>query len=173
MYFRCSDISIRCIELFVRHTSILRPVSQGGRLRLQADYLHLENSLKLICPQLSDLGRPYRLLKSMASLIALSPAEIVSGQISGSSVPHSTILLMLFGFGGSELASPHQNTGWSLPKLSAWLDEHVSEEDRLDLVAGALQRYEHIVRQKNSVNYDPVYPVMSQFLETAIKQISK
>lgn len=80
---------------------------------------------------------------------------------------------MLFGFAGAELASPHQNTGWSLPKLSTWLDEHSSEGERLDLVAGALQRYEHVVRQKNSVNYDPVYPVMSQFLETALKQISK
>ncbi|XP_018576829.1 conserved oligomeric Golgi complex subunit 5 [Anoplophora glabripennis] len=170
---KCSDIAIRCIELFVRHTSLLRPISQGGRLRLQADYLHLENSLKVICPQLSDLGRPYRLLKSVASLIALSPTEIVSGQISGSSVPHSTILLMLFGFAGPELASPHQNTSWSLPKLSTWLDEHTNEEDRLDLIAGALQRYEHIVRQKNSVNYDPAYPVMSQFLETAIKGVKK
>ncbi|KAJ8920765.1 hypothetical protein NQ315_004905 [Exocentrus adspersus] len=169
---KCSDMAIRCIELFVRHTSILRPISQGGRLRLQADYHHLENSLKVICPQLSDLGRPYRLLKSMAFLITLTPAEIVSRQVAGSSVPHSTILLMLFGFAGSELASPHQNTGWSLPKLSSWLDEHTNEEDRLDLVAGALQRYEHIVRQKNSVNYDPVYPLMSQFLETAVKQIS-
>lgn len=40
---------------------------------------------------------------------------------------------------------------------------------RLDLIAGALQRYENIIRQKNLVNYDPVYPIMSEFLEFATK----
>ncbi|KAJ8964312.1 hypothetical protein NQ317_014824 [Molorchus minor] len=133
--FVCSEITIRCIELFVRHTALLRPISQGGRLRLRTDYVHLENTLKTICPQLADLGRPYRLLKSMASLIVLSPTEIVAGQV------------------------------------SVWLDTHTSEAERLDLIAEALQRYENVVRQKNSVNYDPVYPVMSQFLENAVKEL--
>jgi hypothetical protein len=138
---------------------------------LHSDYLHLEHSLKVICPHLSDLGRPYRLLRSMASLVTLTPDEIVASQASESSVPHSTILLLLFSYAGSDLASPHQNTGWSLPKLSVWLDEHPSESDRLDLIAGALQKYENLVRQKNSVNYDPVYPVMSKFLESAVKSL--
>lgn len=76
---------------------------------------------------------------------------------------------MLFAFAGSDLASPHQNTGWSLSKLSTWLDEHPNEADRLDLVAGALQKYETLVRNKGSTTYDPVYPIMSQFLENALK----
>lgn len=154
----------------MRHSALLRPISSGGRQRLHSDYLHLEHALKIICPQLSDLGRPYRLLKSMASLVTLSYTEIVESQIQGGgiSVPHSTVLLMLFSFASSELASPHQNTSWSLPKISAWLDEHPNESDRLDLIAGALQRYESLVRQKNSVNYDPVYPVMSELLKIAM-----
>lgn len=168
---KCSEIAIRCIELFVRHSALLRPISTGGRQRLHSDYLHLEQALKVICPQLSDLGRPYRLLKSMASLITLNFSEIVQSQIlgGGSSVPHSTVLLMLFSFASSELASPHQNTNWTLQKISTWLDEHPDEGDRLDLIGGALQRYESVVRQKNCVNYDPVYPVMSELLKTALK----
>lgn len=106
----------------------------------------------------------------MAILIVLSPTEIVAGHVSGSSVPHSTVLFMLFSFAGLDLASPHHNTGWSLPKLSAWLDDHQNEGDRLDLIAGALQKYETVVRNKGSTSYDPVYPVMSQFLESVIKQ---
>ncbi|ERL92500.1 conserved oligomeric Golgi complex subunit 5 [Dendroctonus ponderosae] len=167
---KCNAIALRCIELLVRHSSILRPISQGGRQRLQSDYQHLEDALKVICPHLAALGRPYRQLKSMASLIAQTPEEIVAGQASGSSVPHSTILLMLFSFAGQDLASPHQNTGWSLPKLSAWLDEHPSESDRLDLVAGALQKYESLIALTNSTSYDPVYPIMSRFLEGTIKE---
>nr|CAH7733118.1 unnamed protein product [Callosobruchus chinensis] len=167
---KCGDICMRTIELFIRHSSLLRPLSQGGRIRLQSDYQHLENTLKLIYPQLADLAQPYRLLKSMATLITLSPEEIVSRQMQGSCIPDSTVLFTLFAFAGSDLASPHQNTSWSLPKLSAWLDEHKSEADRLDLIAGALQKYEQIVRQKESDKYDPVYPIMSQFLEHAVKQ---
>lgn len=136
---------------------------------MQSDYNFLENGLKLIYPQLSDLGRPYRLLKSMAILIVLSPSEIVAGHASGGSVPPSTVLFMLFAFAGADLASPHQNTAWSLPKLSSWLDEHPKEDDRLDLIAGALQKYEALVRNKGSTTYDPVYPIMSQFLESTIK----
>lgn len=127
---RCREIALRSIDLLVRHSTLIRPVSPGGRLRLQADYLSLEQSLKLICPHLPDLGQSYRLFKSMATLITLTPKEIVESHASGSSIPHSIILLLLFSFAGSELASPHQNTGWSLQKLSTWLDEHPSESDR-------------------------------------------
>ncbi|XP_057656246.1 conserved oligomeric Golgi complex subunit 5 [Diorhabda carinulata] len=168
---KCNEIAVRTIELFVRHISLLRPLQQGGRIRLQADFNHLENSLKVICPHLADLGRPYRLLKSVASLIVLTPEEIIAGQTVDSPVPHSTILLMLFAYAGQDLASPHQNTSWSLPKISAWLDEHQSEAERLDLIAGALQKYESLVRHKNSTSYDPVYPIMSQYLEKALKEI--
>ncbi|XP_017779416.1 PREDICTED: conserved oligomeric Golgi complex subunit 5 [Nicrophorus vespilloides] len=167
---KCSDIALRCIELLVRHASILRPISQGGRARLQSDFNHLEQSLKLLCPYLTDLGRPYRLFKSMATLVALTPQEIVASQEDGSSVPHSTVLLLLFSFASLDLASPHQNTGWSLPKLSAWLDEHTSEDERLDLIAGALQKYESTIRMKNLTNFDSVYPIMSEFLAQAVKK---
>lgn len=60
MALRCGEIAIRCIELFVRHSALLRPISAGGRHRLQSDYMFLENSLKVLCPHLTDLGRPYR-----------------------------------------------------------------------------------------------------------------
>lgn len=98
---------------------------------MRSDFQHLEQALKIICPNLTDLGRPYRLLKSMATLVALTPEEIVASQASGSCVPPSTVLLLLFTFAGPELASPHQNTGWSITKLSVWLDEHPSEAERL------------------------------------------
>ncbi|KAK9869808.1 hypothetical protein WA026_003539 [Henosepilachna vigintioctopunctata] len=168
---KCSEIAVRCIELFIRHTILLRPnspISQGGRQRLKADYTHLETSLKVLCPNISDLGKPYKLLKSMSSLIIMSPEEIINSYSEGSIVPPSHILLLLFSFAGAELASPHQNTGWSVQKLSIWLDEHQSEFEKLDLIAGALQRYESLIRQKNCANYDLVYPLMSQFLEKVI-----
>ncbi|KAK5645700.1 hypothetical protein RI129_004164 [Pyrocoelia pectoralis] len=186
---KCNDIVLRCIDLLVRHTSLIRPISQGGRIRVQVDYINLENALKAFYPYLSDLGRPYRLLKSMATLITLTPEEIIQKQISGSSVPHSTVLFLLFSFAGNDLASPHQNASWSLSKISSWLDEHTLESDRyvnedlllvkclknifrLDLIAGALQRYENVIRIKNLSSYDSVYPLIKEFFEYAVTENS-
>lgn len=92
--------------------------------------MYLENALRVLCPQLADLGRPYRLLKSMATIVILEPEEIVKSQVVGSSVPHSVILFLLFSYAGTELASPHQTAAWTIPKLSQWLDEHPLESDR-------------------------------------------
>lgn len=43
---------------------------------------------------------------------------------------------------------------------------------RLELVTGALQKYRNIIRQKNIVQYDPVYPYISNYLEKAYKNIA-
>lgn len=104
----------------------------GGRLRLQSDYNYLEQALKIICPNLSDLANSYRLLKSMSYLIISSPADLIASQISGSTVPHTTAFLLLFTHAGSDLLSPHQTMGWTIQQFSDWLDEHPSESDRFD-----------------------------------------
>lgn len=43
---------------------------------------------------------------------------------------------------------------------------------RLELVTGALQKYRNIIRQKSIVQYDPVYPYISNYLEKAYKNIA-
>lgn len=40
---------------------------------------------------------------------------------------------------------------------------------RLELVTGALQKYRNVVRQKNVIKYDPIYPIISNYLENVIK----
>lgn len=45
-HFQCADfiyestesIAQRAIELFIRHTSLLRPLGEGGKMRLAADF---------------------------------------------------------------------------------------------------------------------------------------
>lgn len=43
---------------------------------------------------------------------------------------------------------------------------------RLELVSGALQKYRTIVRQKSIAQYDPVYPIISNFLEKFYRTIA-
>ena len=55
----------RCVELFVQHTCLVCPLSESGKLQLAADYAQFEASLSPLCHKLSDLGRPYRLIRAI------------------------------------------------------------------------------------------------------------
>lgn len=175
---KCNDVAIRTIELLVRHAAIVCPINAAGRLRLNSDLTALERHLRSgtpapsLCPQLADLGAPYRLLKSVASLVGVSKAEDLPVH-TVASVQTSTLLFMMFGYAQqtAELLPPHKTLSWSVQQLSSWLDRHPDENQRLDLVAGALQRYETIVRNTNSTNFDPVYPIISELLAKAVEEL--
>lgn len=35
---RLRTVAIRCLDLFVRHASLLRPLGDGGKMKLAADF---------------------------------------------------------------------------------------------------------------------------------------
>lgn len=37
-FYSVHMLACRCLELFVRHASLLRPIGDGGKLRLAADF---------------------------------------------------------------------------------------------------------------------------------------
>lgn len=57
-------ICSRCIELFVRHACLVRPLGEGGKLRLASDFAQMEHALSPLCRRVSDLGKSYRLLRA-------------------------------------------------------------------------------------------------------------
>lgn len=69
-----------------------------------------------------------------------------------------------------------QSANWSISRFSQWLDGHPSERERLELLGGALQRYQQIVRQRGETSFHSVYPVMITLLERGmaycVEQIS-
>ncbi|XP_055851130.1 conserved oligomeric Golgi complex subunit 5 [Episyrphus balteatus] len=170
---KCGEqLAIRCIDLFVNNLVILRPLSSAGRNRLKNDCIFLENALKTIAPNLSELGKPFRLLRAMSSLILQKPEELVEHSIEKESpVPSYIILFLLFGHGGMELQSPHTAANWSNERLIQWLEGHTSEREKLELISGALQRYRDITRRKNTTQYDPVYPHLSSYFEKALQSL--
>lgn len=52
-----------------------------------------------------------------------------------------------------------------MARLSQWLDNHQTERERLELISGALQRYQQDVRQQNKTTFHDIYPVMMKILE--------
>ncbi|XP_075152668.1 conserved oligomeric Golgi complex subunit 5 four way stop [Haematobia irritans] len=164
------EVAKRCINYFIHNLSILRHLSQAGRQRLKNDCMHMENTLKPLSTNLSELGNAARMLRAMSFLIVQSPLDLVKQNVGVDSlVPSYIILLLLFGYAGPELQSPHTTVNWSNERFIEWLEGHTNEREKLELISGALQRYRDNVRRKKSEQYDEVYPLMVEYFEKASK----
>lgn len=45
IYDNTESIAQRCITLFIRHASLLRPLGEGGKMRLAADFAQVRRAL--------------------------------------------------------------------------------------------------------------------------------
>ncbi|KAM9824237.1 conserved oligomeric Golgi complex subunit 5 isoform 3-T3 [Neosynchiropus ocellatus] len=167
IYESCESIAQRAIELFVRHASLLRPLGEGGKMRLAADFAQMEMAVAPMCRRVSDLGKPYRMLRSFRPLLFQTSNLICSSPAVGELIPFSTLLHFLFSRAPPELKSPHQRTEWSVARYSQWLDDHPSERDRLALIRGSLEAYVQSVRARQGKEFAPIYPIMLQLLQRA------
>ncbi|XP_027899344.1 conserved oligomeric Golgi complex subunit 5 isoform X1 [Xiphophorus couchianus] len=167
VYDNTESIAQRAIELFLRHASLLRPLGEGGKMRLAADFAQMEMAVAPLCRRVSDLGKPYRMLRSFRPLLFQTSELIASSPAVGDLIPYSTVLHFLFTRAPSELRSPHQRAEWSIARYSQWLDDHPSEKDRLALIRGALEAYVQLVRTRQGKEFASIYPIMLQLLQRA------
>ncbi|XP_032445981.1 conserved oligomeric Golgi complex subunit 5 isoform X2 [Xiphophorus hellerii] len=167
VYDNTDSIAQRAIELFLRHASLLRPLGEGGKMRLAADFAQMEMAVAPLCRRVSDLGKPYRMLRSFRPLLFQTSELIASSPAVGDLIPYSTVLHFLFTRAPSELRSPHQRAEWSIARYSQWLDDHPSERDRLALIRGALEAYVQLVRTRQGKEFASIYPIMLQLLQRA------
>ncbi|XP_074872487.1 conserved oligomeric Golgi complex subunit 5 [Carettochelys insculpta] len=178
-HFECYDfvfdnteaIARRAIELFIRHASLLRPLGEGGKMRLAADFAQMELAVAPLCRRVSDLGKSYRLLRSFRPLLFQTSEHIANSPAVGDIIPFSIILQFLFTRSPPELKSPFQRAEWSIARYSQWLDDHPSEKDRLILIRGALEAYVQSVRTREGKEFAPVYPIMVQLLKKAMSTL--
>ncbi|XP_073184558.1 conserved oligomeric Golgi complex subunit 5 isoform X2 [Lepidochelys kempii] len=178
-HFECFDfvfdnteaIAQRAIELFIRNASLLRPLGEGGKMRLAADFAQMELAVAPLCRRVSDLGKSYRLLRSFRPLLFQTSEHIANSPAVGDIIPFSIILQFLFTRSPPELKSPFQRAEWSIARYSQWLDDHPSEKDRLVLIRGALEAYVQSVRTREGKEFAPVYPIMVQLLKKAMSTL--
>ncbi|KAK3920424.1 Conserved oligomeric Golgi complex subunit 5 [Frankliniella fusca] len=170
------SVATRCIDLFLRLASLIRPLGKVGIAKLSADFEKLELALQPLAGRQppADLGwgKHLRTLRSLRTLIGLPANEVAASPAVGTALPHSLVLTALFAQAPADLLSPHQSAGWSISRLSQWLDSHPAERDRLQLVGGCLQRYQQAVRQSGQAEFHPVYPIMVSLLEAGMTMCS-
>lgn len=94
--------------LFIEHISLVRPLGEGGILRLVVDFAQVELALSPFCRRLTDLGKHYKILKAFRSLLILSSEELGNHFAVGDVVPYDIVLQHLFSRAPTELRSPHQ-----------------------------------------------------------------
>ncbi|KAM7130595.1 conserved oligomeric Golgi complex subunit 5 isoform 2-T2 [Ciconia maguari] len=178
-HFECFDfvfdnteaMAQRAIELFIRNASLIRPLGEGGKMRLAADFAQMELAVAPLCRRVSDLGKSYRQLRSFRPLLFQTSEHIASSPALGEVIPFSIILQFLFTRAPPELKSPFQRAEWSIARYSQWLDDHPSEKDRLALIRGALEAYVQSVRTREGKEFAPVYPIMVQLLQKAMSTL--
>ncbi|XP_044279222.1 conserved oligomeric Golgi complex subunit 5 isoform X1 [Varanus komodoensis] len=178
-HFECYDfvyasteaIAQRAIEIFIRNASLLRPLGEGGKMRLAADFAQMELAVAPLCRRVSDLGKSYRLLRSFRPMLFQTSEHIASSPAVGEIIPFSTVIQFLFTRAPPELKSPFQRAEWTVARYSRWLDDHPSEKDRLILIRGALEAYVQSVRSREGKEFAPVYPIMVQLLQKALSSL--
>lgn len=169
IYDSINLICSRCIELFVRHACLVRPLGEGGKLRLASDFAQMEHALSPLCRRVSDLGKSYRLLRAFRPLLFQSSEHIGRNPALGEVIPYSFVLSFLFSRAPAELTSPHQNAEWSVCRYSQWLDNQ-SEKSKLLFIKGALEAYVQQVRCRQGKEFAPIYPVMLELLQQGLQQ---
>ncbi|ELT89629.1 hypothetical protein CAPTEDRAFT_226404 [Capitella teleta] len=178
--FECQDfimdsvhlIAVRCLDLFVRHASLIRPLGEGGKMRLAADFAQMEMGIMPFCRKVGDLGKAYRQLRSFRPLLFQTPEHIASSPAVGEIIPYSLILHYLFSRGPPELKPPHEAANWSFSRYTQWLDDHTSEKDRLTFIKGSLESYVQYVTSRGGKEFASVYPIMLDVLQRGLKNSS-
>jgi hypothetical protein len=103
-----APIACRAIILFIEHVSLVRPLGEGGMLRLVVDFAQMELALSPFCRRLIDLGKHYKILKAFRSLLVLNPEDFQNNSAVGDVVPYDIVLHHLFSRAPMEINSPHQ-----------------------------------------------------------------
>ncbi|XP_046439744.1 conserved oligomeric Golgi complex subunit 5-like [Daphnia pulex] len=161
-------VATRCLDLFVRHASLLRPLGDGGKMKLAADFAQMELAISSFYDRPTELGRSYRVLRSFRPLLFQTVEHLAQSPTVGDVIPYSLVLHFLFARAPAELKSPHQGAGWSVVRYSKWLDEHATEKERLSVIQGALESYVQGVKQRQAKEFAKEYAIMVQLLQKAL-----
>ena len=162
----------RCYDLFIMHSSMIKPLSKIGQDKLIKDCDTLEEVIKPISDLIalwdaSVCESKVHELREFRTLLRSKTEDFPALLQSGMTMRKSVILHMLFSRAPAELKLPHESVNWSISRYSTWLEDHTGEPDRLQLVQGALESYVASTRARNEKSYAYPYNIMLGILQSA------
>lgn len=153
-------MAARVLTFFVRHASLVRPLSESGKLRLTRDMAELELVVGQNLFQVEQLGAPYRALRALKPLFFQETTKLGSSPLL-QDLPRSVVLHHLFSRAPDELESPLQRTKLTPKQYSLWLDSQ-GEEQIWKGIKATLDDYAAKISARGDKEFSPVYPLMLQ-----------
>lgn len=154
------NMASRVLNFFVRHASLIRPLSESGKLRLARDMAELELAVSQNLLKVEQLGAPYRALRAFRPLIFLETSQLRASPLL-QDLPLNVILHHLYTRGPEELQSPMQRNKLTPLQYSLWLDSQ-GEDQIWKGIKATLDDYAAKVRARGDKEFSPVYPLMLQ-----------
>jgi hypothetical protein len=154
------SMASRVLIFFIRHASLVRPLSESGKLRMARDMAELELTVGQSLFPVEQLGPPYRALRAFRPLIFLETSQL-GGSPLLQDLPPSVVLHHLYTRGPDELESPLQRNRLTPLQYSLWLDSQ-GEDQIWKGIKATLDDYAAKIRSRGDKEFSPVYPLMHQ-----------
>ncbi|KAJ0680471.1 putative oligomeric Golgi complex subunit 5 protein [Helianthus annuus] len=152
------SMASRVLIFFIRHASLVRPLSESGKLRMARDMAELELAVGQNLFPVEQLGAPYRALRAFRPVIFLETSQL-NGSPLLQDLPPSVILHHLYSRAPDELQSPMQRNKLSPLQYSLWLDSQ-GEDQIWKGIKATLDDYAVQVKARGDKEFSPVYPLM-------------
>ncbi|XP_057954818.1 conserved oligomeric Golgi complex subunit 5 [Malania oleifera] len=152
------SMASRVLIFFIRHASLVRPLSESGKLRMARDMAELELAVGQNLFPVEQLGGPYRALRAFRPVIFLETSQLGASPLL-QDLPLSVILHHLYSRGPDDLQSPLQRNKLTPLQYSLWLDSHTEVEIWRGIKA-TLDDYAAKVSTRGDKEFNAVYPLM-------------
>lgn len=152
------SMASRVLIFFIRHASLVRPLSESGKLRMARDMAELELVVAQNLYPVEQLGAPYRALRAFRPVIFLETSQLGSSPLL-QDLPPSVVLHHLYSRGPEDLQSPLQRNKLTPLQYSLWMDSQ-GEDQIWKGIKATLDDYAAKVRARGDKEFSPVYPLM-------------
>ncbi|GJJ06135.1 hypothetical protein Clacol_000324 [Clathrus columnatus] len=140
-------IAKHALKTFVYHVSIVKPLSEGGKLQLTTDMAEIEFALNAFMlkqgqksTKLEALGNEYRALRALRPLLFLDNAHLGSVE---STIGLPPLVVLHHILVRSPIPLPHTLHGWHEAEYVRWVEEH-TEEESWTLIESGLTHWEKL-----------------------------
>ncbi|CAI9089020.1 OLC1v1023505C1 [Oldenlandia corymbosa var. corymbosa] len=152
------SMASRVLTFFIQQASLVRPLSESGKLRMAKDMAELELTVGQNLFPVEQLGAPYRALRAFKPILFLETSELETSALL-QDLPLSVILHHLYSRAPEELQSPMERNRLTPQKYSLWLEEK-GEDQIWTGIKATLDDYAAKVRARGDKEFSPVYPLM-------------
>jgi len=154
----CVAMASRVCLYYVRHASLLRPLSDADKLSLTNDIDAFEKSINTNLVSLQYIGKAYKALQSLKPLLFLETTSIPQSLLLHN-IPLHAVLHHVLGRAPPELQSPHVQSGVTLTQYSVWMDRH-NDKDVWQRVQQCMEVYSR--SNSSAVQTNEVYKALQE-----------